>query len=144
MRFFFYGTLIDATANAMARRVHEWMTVLGPATTGGELFAVPDPDGWYPLLLPGGGTVQGVVCEAGDSFGPAELAMLDAYESFDPADEPASLYVRREVLTSMGPAQAYLASQPLPASTLPIRNGDFREWLAQTGYSPFAPPGPCC
>lgn len=143
MRFFFYGTLIDATANAMARRVHEWMRAIGPATISGSLFAVPDPDGWYPLLLPGSGTVHGVVCEAGGSFGPTELAMLDAYESFDPADEPASLYVRREVLTSIGPAQAYLSSQPLPDDAIAIRNGDFRKWLEETGHSPFAPPDAC-
>ena len=32
----------------------------------GALWAIPDPQGWYPALLPGEGIVQGMLHEAGD------------------------------------------------------------------------------
>lgn len=143
MRFFFYGTLIDPTANAMARRVHERMAVIGPATVAGLIHAVPDPHGWYPVLVPGDGTVRGMLCEARPSFNADDLAALDAYEGVKPEVPAASHYVRREVPTSLGPAQAYLFNQPLPAGAVPICNGDFRAWLRETGHSPFAPPASC-
>jgi len=143
VRFFFYGTLIDPTANAMARRVHERMAVIGPATVAGLIHAVPDPDGWYPVLVPGHGTVRGVLCETGPAFNADDLAALDAYEGFEPAVPAASHYVRCDVPTSFGPAQAYLFNQPLPAGAVPICNGDFRAWLRETGHSPFAPPASC-
>lgn len=142
MRFFFYGTLLDGSDNAVAREVHRLLGAIGPASVAGTLFAVPDPAGWYPALLPGDGTVHGRLFAARDGFSPADLARLDAYEDFDPQAPAHSLYVRETAAAvladaSQAHAQVYRFNQPLPDGSRPIRGGDFRAWIAATGLSVF-------
>jgi gamma-glutamylcyclotransferase (GGCT)/AIG2-like uncharacterized protein YtfP len=143
MRFFFYGTLMAGSDNQMARFVHARMRAIGPAETRGALHAVPDPDGWYPALLPGESVARGMLYEAGDRFTAADLARLDAYEDYDPAQPEASLYIR-EPLRVIGPdgmtvtAEAYRFARPLPEGSLPIPDGDFRVWLTEAGVAAFA------
>lgn len=138
MRFFFYGTLIAGSGNPAATAAHALLRELGPATTEGHLHAIPDPLGWYPALLPGAGTVHGRLYEAAPGFGEAELARLDAYEDFDPADSSESLYLREMIgLSGGGEAQAYRFNQPLPPAARPIPGGDFRAWLAREGLKPY-------
>ncbi|MFM2273339.1 MAG: hypothetical protein RL702_2404 [Pseudomonadota bacterium] len=138
MRFFFYGTLLDGSDNPVARAIHALLEPLGAAEVRGALHAVPDTAGWFPALLAGDGPVHGRLYAARAGFHPDDLARMDAYEDFDPAQPGASLYVRREVeLTAGGTAQAYLFNQPLPAGTRPIPHGDFRRWLAESGESQF-------
>jgi gamma-glutamylcyclotransferase (GGCT)/AIG2-like uncharacterized protein YtfP len=143
MRFFFYGTLMAGSDNPMARFVHERMRPLGRAETHGALHAVPDPEGWYPALLPGKGVARGMLYEADARFTAADLARLDAYEDYDTAQPEASLYIR-EPLRVTGPdgmtvtAEAYCFARPLPEGSLPIPDGDFRAWLAEAGVTAFA------
>lgn len=142
MRFFFYGTLIAGSGNPVATAAHALLRDLGPAKATGALYAVPDPEGWYPALLPGGGAVHGRLYEAREHFDVRALALLDAYEDCDPADHAGSLYLRETIVVMrMGgecaEAQAYRFNQPLPADARPIPNGDFRAWLAREGLDPY-------
>ncbi len=142
MRFFFYGTLMDGSDNPVARRVHALLRPLGRGTVCGTIFAVPDPDGWYPALVSGDGLVHGRLYEAADGFGEADLARMDAYEDCDPGNPGASLY-NREVVRARAAdgtahdAQAYLFNQPLPAGSRCIEDGDFPKWLSEQGGEPF-------
>ena len=115
---------------------------LGPATVGGALFAVTDPQGWYPILLPGAGTIRGRLYAARPLFDDTALARLDTYEDFDPADPEGSLFVRTAMTVTNADdmrceAQAYLFNLPLPADARPIPDGDFHAWIAREGLRPY-------
>ena len=108
-----------------------------PATTRAALYAIPDPDGWYPAMLPGTGLVHGACHEVGA----VDLAAVDAFEGAD--------YTRAPVECALVPAQAhalaprtkthaYLWTAPLPGNAERIAHGDFARWLAETGYTAFA------
>lgn len=138
MRFFFYGTLQSGSPNPLARRIHARLRSEGPGQLRGRLYALPDPGGWFPALLDGQGIVQGQVCRTGPDFSPADLAALDAYEDFAPADPARSLYLRRSLpLLSGGLAQVYCFNQPVPPGARPIPDGDFRAWLSATRRREF-------
>lgn len=142
MRFFFYGTLIAGSGNAVAAAAHALLRDLGPATASGALHAVPDPAGWYPALLPGAGIVHGRLYAAAGRFDAAALARLDAYEDFDPAAPDGSLYVREIVTVARADglsctAQAYRFNSALPEGAQPIPGGDFHAWLAERGLEAF-------
>jgi len=139
MRFFFYGTLLAGRDNPFAAAAHAVLRPLGPATVRGRLYALPDPQGWYPALLPGEGTTQGALYESTEHFGEADLARIDAYEDYHPENPAASLYVREILPASMADgashkAQAYFFNQPLPPGSMPIAGGDFAAWLAISGF----------
>ena len=138
MRFFFYGTLLDGSDNPVAQAIHALLKPLGPATVRGALHAIPDALGWFPALVAGDGLVHGKVYAARPGFSAADLASMDGYEDFDPANPAASLYLRQELeLTGGGTAQAYVWNRALPAGAVPIASGDFREWLASRGMPQF-------
>jgi gamma-glutamylcyclotransferase (GGCT)/AIG2-like uncharacterized protein YtfP len=115
---------------------------LGPgrrATAPGLLYAVPDPRGWYPVLIPGEGTVHGMVHEAGS----VDVAALDRFEGLDPQDPKAGEYRREPV--SVTPeagaalqAHAYLYNRQPAAAFELIAHGDFARWLREGGHSVFA------
>jgi gamma-glutamylcyclotransferase (GGCT)/AIG2-like uncharacterized protein YtfP len=134
LRFFFYGTLIRGSANSAARAAHRALRDLGPAQVAGALYAIPDPGGWYPALLSGGGVVHGRLYEVLAGFGAADLAALDAYEDYDPANPASSLYLRIALANG---AYAYRFNHPLPAAARPIPSGDFATWIAAEGLMPF-------
>ncbi len=143
MHLFFYGTLLDGSDNAMAREVHRLVNRLGAATVRGKLFAVPDPQGWFPALIAGEGAVHGGLYEATSALSPAQLARLDAYEEYDPRNPAGSLYLRAamQVTDAKGAAvmaEIYLYNQPLPPGSCAIPSGDFRQWIAASGEVPFA------
>lgn len=132
---FLYGVL---RADIAGEKVEPLLTGLGPgwsATVPGELWAIPDPQGWYPALLPGDGadvgTVQGMLHEAGD----VDLAALDAFEGPD--------YQRTAVTVTSAsgelPAMAWRYTAELPDGAEPVPDGDFAAWLAETGRSAFVP-----
>jgi len=50
---FLYGTLLQCACNAVAVRLHRHLEPGLPAWVAGQLFAIPDPDGWYPVPVPG-------------------------------------------------------------------------------------------
>ena len=143
MRFFFYGTLIAGSRNAVAQAVHRNLCDLGPARMAGLLYAIPDAAGWYPALLPGAETVAGRLYEAMATFTTADLVQLDGWEDFDPQQPGTSLY-RREILTVYGAddavstAQAYRFNRPLPSEALAIAGGDFHAWLEARGAKAYA------
>lgn len=132
LRFFFYGTLIGGGPLEVRQAVGR-LRDLGPAQLSGLLYAIPDPGGWYPALVKGEGAVAGRVYEATGEFRESDLAVLDAYEDFDPADPAGSLYRR----TAIGGVQAYRFNQPVPEDAIPITGGDFLAWLAERGEAAF-------
>lgn len=144
MQFFFYGTLQAGSENPVAQLVHTLLEPLGAAQVAGALFAVPDPDGWYPALLPGADAVHGQLYRAGAGFDAAALDRMDAYEDYRPGDPAGSLYVRGEAALlgggdeGSGTAQVYRFNQPLLPGSLPLPGGDFRTWLAGSGKAAFA------
>lgn len=143
MHLFFYGTLLDGSDNAMAREVHRLVSRLGAATVRGNLFAVPDPQGWFPALIAGEGAVHGGLYEATSALSPAQLARLDAYEEYDPLNPAASLYLRAAMQVTDAQdaavmAEVYLYNQPLPPGSCAILSGDFRQWITARGEAPFA------
>lgn len=142
MRLFFYGTLLAGSVNPVAESIHAKLAPVGPARAAGALWAIPDPLGWFPALVEGEGTVRGMVYEARSDFAAADLAAMDAYEDFDPADPDGSLYLRRALPVAVdgeAPAQAhvYLWNRPLPEGARSIPGGNFRGWLAGEGLTQF-------
>ncbi|WP_088308185.1 gamma-glutamylcyclotransferase family protein [Novosphingobium sp. B 225] len=138
MHFFFYGTLLDGSDNPVAQDIHALLDPLGPAQVAGDLHAIPDAQGWFPALVPGGGQVHGKVYRARAHFTPADLARMDAYEDLDPGDPAGSLYVRQAMLLAGGgEAQTYVWNRPLPAGSQPIPGGSFRDWLTAQGFEQF-------
>ena len=143
---FFYGTLVAGNPNPVAAAIHAALHPLGPAQTGGVLYAIPDPAGWFPALVakdgPGDGAVSGALYRAGAGFNVELVERMDAYEDFDPADPAGSLY-RRESITARTAdgagieAAAYLWNRALPAGAERVGGGHFGAWLAETGNCVF-------
>lgn len=130
MHFFFYGTLIAGSANPVAARIHDRLRPLGAATVRGKLLAIPDPDGWYPALLPGDGRVHGALYAAAPDFASDDLGLIDAWEGDD---------YRRVVLdTDRGPAEGYVFVAACPSDAVPVPSGSFARFLAETGHRAFA------
>ena len=142
MRFFFYGTLQAGSGNAVARSLQGLVRPLAPASVKGALFAIPEAQGWYPALAPDGqGTVHGTLSQALPHFTARDLARMDAWEDYDPARPDLSLYLRCKVaLDGGGEAQAYVWNRPLPGDAIRIAHGDFRRWLAESGFEEFSDP----
>lgn len=142
MRFFFYGTLLQGSRNAVARALHGRLRPVASASVQGALFAIPEAGGWYPALVPDGrGAVHGTLSVALAVFTDADLARMDAWEDYDPARPDLSLYLRRTVaLDGGGEAEAYVWNRPLPKGAIRIAHGDFRRWLAESGFEEFSDP----
>jgi gamma-glutamylcyclotransferase (GGCT)/AIG2-like uncharacterized protein YtfP len=141
--FFFYGTLIAGSGNAVAQATHARLRPVGPASVPGALWAVPDTAGWFPALVAGQGRVHGMLYAAMDSFDAGDLARLDEWEDFRSHQPAASLYLRVEMhaVDSAGrsvAAQVYRFNQPLPTDARAIPGGDFQAWLKATGNTAYA------
>jgi len=148
MRLFFYGTLGEGMDNPVIRAIRPKLRRIGPATVRGELYAIPDRDGWYPALVPAddGGEIEGSLYEATSDFTSDDLARLDGYEAFDPKDQTGSQYVRRSITVTCGgkiaEAEVYLFNAALPAGSRPIAEPSFAAFLAAYGLKPLAPRDP--
>lgn len=127
MRLFFYGVLLQGA--------EQWPFLQGlgegrAAHTQGALYAIPDPQGWYPALIAGQGTVQGSVFDAGK----VDLAAIDHFEGEE--------YSGRPIMVDAGgyatPAQAYLWQGVLPKKAERIAHGDFNRWLKEGGRAAFS------
>jgi gamma-glutamylcyclotransferase (GGCT)/AIG2-like uncharacterized protein YtfP len=135
VRFFFYGTLVAGSENAIAEAAHGKLTPAGGATVPGRLFAIPDRGGWYPALVPGKGQVAGQLYDAKSDFDDDDLARLDAYEG--PAYRRQSVRAKEEG-GAASIATAYIWRTRIPARAVLIESGDFAHWLAETGNKPFS------
>ena len=126
---FFYGVLMPELATG---RMAELVALLDPgqvATVAGKLFAIADPEGHHPAMIPGAGAVHGRLHLLGEQFGAAELAEMDAYEGSD--------YARRSVEVrladgSSASCEAYVWTGPTTGLT-PITHGDFARYLTESG-----------
>ena len=152
MRFFFYGTLVAGRGNAVAARAHARLGPGVPGVAEGRLYAISDSGGWYPALVRGGGgRVLGWLYEAGAGFGAQDLAVLDEWEGYLPADPDASDYHRREIAVALADgarvtAQAYVWAGALPDGALAIDAGDigasdFAAFLVARGLKAFGEEG---
>jgi len=135
MRLFVYGVLLGSVAEGSVRELLRGLGPGQPATTRGLLYAVPDPRGAYPVLVPGEGTVRGMVHAAGT----VDLAALDRFED---ADRPEGEYRRDPVTALLGDgtearAFAYLYNRRVTPALIAIPHGDFPRWLRETGARPF-------
>ena len=141
---FFYGVLMPGLVSG---RMAELVALLGPprpATVSGRLFAVPDPRGHYPVMIAAQGAerVSGAVLVPGPQFGAGELAELDAFEGFDPADPAASDYIRDGLHARLADgltlgAQAYRWNRAIGVDFIPIAHGDFVRYLAESSAQPL-------
>lgn len=149
--FFFYGTLLNRPGNPVAAALHQRLEPGRAGSLPGALYAIPDAAGWYPALVPGGpGRVRGQLHAASRAFSPADLALMDEYEDFDPANLAGSDYVRRLVpVTCDAPggsdradesAFVYCYNRPPPAAAIAIPSGDFLAWLHETGVRAYGAP----
>ena len=134
MRFFFYGTLVAGSGNAVAGRVHSRLSAGVAARARGGLYAIADRQSWYPALVSGENAVHGFVYEALAGFGEDDLAALDHWEGAD--------YRRAEIAVCLEDgweiaAQAYLWDGPLPEGAEAIPGGDFADFLRQRGARAF-------
>ena len=141
---FFYGVLMPGLVSG---RMAELVALLGPprsASVSGRLFAVPDPRGHYPVMVAAAGTerVSGAVLAPGPLFGSCDLAELDAFEGFDPADPIGSDYVRESLHATLADGltfgtDAYRWNRAIAADFIPIPHGDFARYLAVSGATPL-------
>ena len=134
-RLFFYGVLRADVA--------DWDFLRGigpgiPATARGTLRAVPTPQGWYPAMTAGAGAVHGLVHEAAM----LDIAAVDRFEGYHPADPAGSEYLRSTIRVATADASleadAYLWNCAGSDDLVAIPHGDFARWLAETGNRPFA------
>ena len=127
-----YGTLRRGCRN---HGLLDGATPLGGGTVDGTLWIVEtDAHRAYPYpALRQEGDGSRVVVECYRLTDLVQLAALDRLESFDPADEASSEYVRRTVPVAGGPvhaAQVYVYRGPREHLARPIEGGD---WVADGG-----------
>lgn len=137
---FFYGVLLPGLVSG---RMAELVALLDPgcpATVGGRLYAVPDPRGHYPVLVPdpGAGRVKGRLHRPAMGFGEAELAEMDAFEGFVPGDPARSDYLRCGVTAALADGrdvvcETYVWNRAIDPGFIPIGSGDFAAHLAASG-----------
>ena len=142
MRFFFYGTLIPGSGNPVSEALGKLLVRQGPATARGRLYAIPDKQGHYPALLPGKGSVHGLVFATLPGFDRSDLARMDAYEEFHPGNPVGSIYLRRKVAIRLmdgeqADVQAYIFNRALPAGAQIIADGNFPAWLSRAESAAF-------
>lgn len=138
---FLYGTMLPHLARGRSGLLAASLGEGRAATVHGRLYAVVCPEGAYPVLRSDeSGAVVGQVHEIPRK--PGWLARLDRYEAYDPANELASDYLRREVTAlladgSLLRVQAYIGRESGVQGLAPIAHGDFPRFLAETRLRPY-------
>lgn len=129
MRYlFFYGVLVAEIAPPPVQRLLARIGPGRPATVRARLFAVDEPAGAHPAMVPGDGEVRGVLHEAGA----VDLPALDAFEGPDYRRGPVSAICDGTAVE----AEAYIWVAPT-TGLAPIPDGDFARWLARSGRPPI-------
>jgi hypothetical protein len=136
MRFFFYGTLIDAADTPMARWLRPSLREVGAASVAGRLVAIPSPEGWYPALLGALSRqrVHGTCCEL--ALSQPDLSRLDRYEGA----EYRRVSARARGSGGMVAVQLYRWRGDAPAGAEPVPGGNFLLWLQENGLRAYAAP----
>jgi hypothetical protein len=121
--------------HALARRLHDVLGEGRPGQVAGAMFAIPDPEGWYPALVLGArGMTRGVFHQA---YG-LDTGLLAALDDYEQVVESGAGYRRRDVpVVDLGLAQAYIWQGTLPEGALALEDGDFAAFLARTGQRAF-------
>lgn len=135
---FFYGVLQEG----LGLDGGDWpfLTGLGlgaPATTQGALYAIPDKGGWYPALVLTQARFSTIVHGTlYDASGIEDLAAIDAFEGADYARQAIPV----DGWDGYGDTQAdaYIWTADLPAGSVPIADGNFAQWLKQTGNRAYS------
>jgi gamma-glutamylcyclotransferase (GGCT)/AIG2-like uncharacterized protein YtfP len=128
-----YGTLRRGQRN---HRFLAGAEYLGAGFVHGVLHEVPStPEHTYayPVLVPS--TIGRVAVEIYRLIDDGMLAALDELESYDPADEPDSQYIRRRVPVLEGPvtqAGVYVYNGPAEKMGAEVEDGD---WVAHEARS---------
>ena len=139
MRFFFYGTLMAGSGNEVARAVHGRLSAGVAAAVSGKLYGLPDPQGWYPALVPGkGGVVRGFVHEAAPDFTEADLAVLEDWEGAEYRRCVVEVALEDGSATM---AQGFVWAGALPEGAEEIAGGDFAAFIAERGLKAFGEGG---
>ncbi|MEE4201089.1 gamma-glutamylcyclotransferase family protein [Erythrobacter sp.] len=134
---FFYGVLQDG----LGLDGGDWPFLQGlglgaPATTQGALFAIPAESGWYPALILTTAQHSTIVHGSIHEASAVDIAAVDAFEGED--------YTRQSIpidgWDGYGDteAQAYVWTADLPEGAEPIANGDFAQWLNDTGRRAYS------
>lgn len=121
MKVFVYGTLIPG--QRLYPGIEDQVENYSKAEIEGyDLFMAKS--GWYPVVVPGEGTVKGYILDVKDEA----LATLDGIEGYP------FLYDRVEVTTTDGDtAWVYVGSHARP--DVPIPDGDFVSYVEATSLS---------
>ena len=142
-RLFFYGTLMHEHDNGLTRTVLPQLG--GVARRGwvrGTLRLIADPEGIYPVLVPGRERVWGWVYGGCRPVAREVLVALDAWEGFDPQRPRRGEYRRSGVTvrTRGGPvcAQAYLPNLRAHSGLAPVPCGDFAAHASARGLRVLA------
>jgi len=128
-RLFFYGTLMAGLGHPLARGWHAALSVGEMGWVEGRLWGIPDPEGWYPALLPGEGRVKGMVYRPLAGFDAGMLAAMDRYEGEAYRRVPVTVALASGVVT----AQTYVWQGALPADAVALEDGDFAAFLTRSG-----------
>jgi len=138
MRLFVYGTLLGELADGAAGQLVKGLDRGFPAIALGHLYAVEDPNGWFPAFVPDrdGDDVHGVL----HTVSAAEMAAIDIFE------RTGEDYDRRSIML-VGPNGAQLTAGAYcwigsTAGLERIGHGRFHRWLEETGRPAYREPAP--
>lgn len=132
-RLFFYGTLMAGLDHPVAREWHQALSAGEKGWVEGRLWAIPDPAGWYPALLPGEGRVTGMVHHPLAAFDAGMLVAMDRYEGEAYRRLPVTVMMASGTVS----AQAYVWQRALPEGAVALEDGDFAAFLARSGEQAY-------
>lgn len=132
-RLFFYGTLMAGLGHPLARGWHGALSAGEAGWVRGRLWAIPDPEGWYPALLPGQGRVRGMVHRPLAGFDAGMQAAMDRYEGEAYRRLPLPVMLAEGEVS----AQAYVWQGALPEGAVALEDGDCAAFLTQSGETAY-------
>ncbi|MBO0661265.1 gamma-glutamylcyclotransferase [Jiella sp. MQZ9-1] len=131
--FAFYGTLMDDAGNADTPSTEGLVRRIGPCRLHGELRSHGAYPGFF-LREAGDGQAfsETVIAELHEILRPEAFAVFDAWENYDPADEPRSMYLRRRItLAEPEGIEAWIYLSQLSREDPLVPGGDWRAYRRQ-------------